>query len=215
MPTGEVAEAASGSESTIIVEWPSPEPRLALLDLESEGPGVVAVALGDTEVDRLDLEAGRRRVRVDLPADRQQPGRNLLRVSVASRAATEEAAETPPLPRLRDVFVGVADMAPALELIEEDVPAVEVMRAGGVPSLHQAGPSTLRYAVRLPEDAVLRFTPRTGSESQGLVRFRVSVEATPDAAREIWSLELDSGAAGEEVSVPLAGDAGDLRLLLL
>src|SRR6185295_15391951 len=85
----------------------------------------------------------------------------------------------------------------------------------GVPRLDQVGPSSVFYAVRLPEAGELRFRPalhplaRTGG---GAAAFRVTLEQAeqPGQVREVWSrvLRPADAEASRDVVVPLPGAAG-------
>ncbi len=211
---------SSWFEAPFFVDWPVVEPRLAVLDLElpeQAAPSLV-VLLNDEEVANLEPESGRRRYRFPLPAEAQRPGRNRLavRVSSADPAAADVVESSDP--RVHGLAIGPAEDAGLVALAEHDVAPFSVNRDAGIPSLRQAAPLTLRFAVRLPDDAELRFTPRlsTDDPSEVPVRFCVTLELTAGGGQELWCLDLAAGdPASEEVTVPLPGQAGEPALLSL
>src|SRR5262249_13162395 len=87
-------------------------------------------------------------------------------------------------------------------------------RTEGVPTLVEVGPSVVRYAVRLPASAELRFTPELhpGARAAGAsASFRVTEEARAGEEREVWSSVQGPGSARPaEVRVALEGREGDI-----
>ena len=60
----------------------------------------------------------------------------------------------------------------------------------GIPALLQVGPSVVRYAIRLPPEAELRFTPGlhpAATASAAAVLFKVTLEAGTGGEEELWS----------------------------
>src|SRR6185295_8168122 len=89
-----------------------------------------------------------------------------------------------------------------------------VVEAAGLPSLVQIGPSVVRYAVRLPAAAELRFTPALHPAARAAaarVSLRVTIEARPGEERELWSRVIGPGdGKPAEETVALPGGAGDV-----
>jgi arylsulfatase len=71
----------------------------------------------------------------------------------------------------------------------------------------------LEYAVRLPESAELRFTPRADGDGDGPSVFRVALTLQGEPVRELLTVRVASGGTHPEVHVPLPGEAGRLALL--
>jgi arylsulfatase A-like enzyme len=103
------------------------------------------------------------------------------------------------------------------DLLLRDAPRpFAVTPVDGVPSLSLIGPALVRFALRLPPAAELRFTPElplAARASAGAASFRVTFESAdrPGAERELWSLALrGNDKSPGEVSVRLPGQAGEL-----
>ena len=195
--------AATRYERTAFVTWRRLAPRDAVLDLEApRAQGEAVVFLNEKLLQRVRLSEGRGRYRVPLPESAQSRRRNRLRV------------EHPEQAQLHDAVVGAAsDPALALLLQPDAPPPLAAEGARWVPSLLQAGPSTLRFALRLPEAAELRFRPAPAKPAVG-ARLRVSVE-TADGERDLWTGVAPRDEAGAEVAVRLPGPAGTLARLSL
>jgi len=216
---GEEAES-SWFEAPFFVDWPAVEPRVAVLDVELPAPAApsLVVLLNDEEVARLEPESGRRRYHLPLPVEAQRPQRNRLAVRISASAPAAEDGGEPSDPRVHGLAIGPVEDAALGALAEHDVAPLSVDREGGLPSLRQAGPITLRFAARIPEDAELRFTPRRASDdpSEVPVRFGVTLERAAGEGQELWSLDLAPGdPAPEEVVLPLPGPGGEPVLLSL
>jgi arylsulfatase A-like enzyme len=198
--------------STVLLEWADPAPRTLVLDLERPrwGSGEAAVTLDRTALGKLRLKPGRASYAVLLPAEAQRRGRNRVRLTFLPGATGERPPPAGPPPRLRSVGVGGPGEALAPR-------AVDVRPAGeGVgPVLVQAAGTRLDYAVRLPEAAEIRFTPRVGeTEAPSLV---FAVEAQPEGRpqRELFRVTLEKGEASSERRVSIPGEAGGVALLSL
>jgi len=84
-----------------------------------------------------------------------------------------------------------------------------------VPSLRLVGPALVRYALRLPAGAELRFTPElldAARAAAGAASFRVTFEsAGAPGERELWSLVLRANDKPPgEVVVRIPGSGGDI-----
>src|SRR6185295_4331511 len=94
-----------------------------------------------------------------------------------------------------------------------------VASTDGVLRLTQAGPSALRYGLRIPDDATLRFTPELHPASRAAgrsVRMQVTLEMEGNASRVLWAETLDAHRPVlREVSVTLGAPAGTAARLSL
>ena len=125
-------------------------PREALLDLQAtDAGGEALVHLNEREIARLALAPGRARYAVSLPEAAQTRRQNRLRVVYPKGAELQSAriarADDPTLAALR---------ASALPMLGPGA-------TRGVPELEQAGPSALRFVLRVPE-AGLRVDAEAG-----------------------------------------------------
>ena len=136
--------------------WAVAAPRVALLDLATGLRGqAVTVLLNEQPIGRLALAEVRGRYRLELPAERQRAGDNTLAFRFDRAAPATGLGGRRVAAAFYSLAVG-AEGDPGLEdLLAKDAPALaSVTRAG---SLVQVGPSILRYSLRLPPDAELRF----------------------------------------------------------
>src|SRR5262245_20777311 len=115
------------------------------------------------------------------------------------------------------LLTGAADDAGLDDLLRRDARrAVAVAEAEGIPSLVLVGPAVLRFALRLPPDAELRFSPEllpAARAGAGRASFRVTVESAsaPGTEDEVWSRVLGpNDKPPGEVTVRIPGRAGDL-----
>ncbi|MFI5183598.1 MAG: sulfatase, partial [Vicinamibacteria bacterium] len=87
----------------------------------------------------------------------------------------------------------------------------------GTPALTEVGPGVVRYAIRLPESAELRFTPDLDPAARaaaGAASFRVTLESKPGEERDLWSRVVSAkDPKPTEVVVPLPGSAGEIARL--
>jgi arylsulfatase A-like enzyme len=212
----------SKAEAELVLRW-SPAPRVAVLDLapyHGVQDQAVRVLLNGAPVGSFRLNDARHRYRLTLPAERQRPGENRLRFEfdkTASPADLEPGNQD--RRRLAAAFYSLA-VAPKADAALDDLLRREAPRPfavgddGGVPSLTLLGPSSLRYALRVPEAAELRFRPRVHRAARGSatdIPFRVTLEARPGEERELWSRVLRGGDDDPaEVSVLLPGRPGDV-----
>ena len=226
-------EAASGGadpflwargEAEVSLDFDDARPRAAVAELApyARVHGQSAeVLLNGSPVARFTLNDARHRYAIPLPAEAQRPGENRLRFVFAATASPSEEAGNLDRRQLAAAFhslvVGPADDAGLQDLLRRDAPpAFGAARRDGVPALHQVGTSVLRYAIRLPARAQLRFTPAlhpAAAASAASVLFKVTLERPGGRERELWSESLGPRDAAEEVAVSLPGDEGDLALL--
>ncbi len=220
---GEPFQWAKG-EAELALRFESVQPRAAVVDLapyEGLQTQSVEISLNESPVTGFDLADGRSRYYFSLPEDAQRPGDNRLRF-VFARASSP--AEADPASRDRRELAArfysltVGPEGDRLQdLLRREAPRpFEVAEVEGVPSLHLVGPAAVRYALRLPRAAELRFTPelpRAARASAGAASFRVTLESegTPGQERELYRLVLGGNDEGPgEVVVPLPGEEGEL-----
>jgi arylsulfatase A-like enzyme len=196
---GDEDVTATRHERTAFVSWRGLAPREAVLDLEAPAGGEAAVFLNETELARLPLAVGRKRHRLALPREAQARRHNRIRVVMPERA------------RLHSVAVGGPEAAGS----RGEPPLLDSRADGRLPTLEQAGPSALRFAVRLPEAAELRFTPAALGDAGGHARMRVSFEPADGPERDLWSGDPARPGGTNEVAIPLPEVAGELARLTL
>jgi arylsulfatase A-like enzyme len=214
----------SKQEAEVAFQWPAAEPRVAVVDLapyRGAGPQAVEVSLNGARVDGFRLNDDRHRYRVGLPAAAQKSGDNRLRFAFAAAAAPSDA-DPKSLDRRKlaaafySVVAGPSSDASIEDLLARDAPRpFAVGEEGAVPTLTLLGPSVVRYAVRLPPSAELRFTPELDAAARaaaGKASFRVLYEDEGGGGeREVWGRVLDARekAPGEQV-VRLPGREGEI-----
>lgn len=186
--------------------------QVAVLDLEP-APGLAGQRLAwfvrGRLGGRLVLQAGRRRYRLELPEDGEQRPRRLRLDFEQATPAGEEARAA----RLHSLLLTSAD-DPLLGALQAGTPALAVTRADGRARLTQHGAGALRYALRLPASAELRFQPFLDPASAPAL-LRASLSGERGDSRELWRQALVPGQQGDEQRVALPGAAGDLGLLEL
>ena len=216
----------SRREAEVSLTWISPAPRAAVADLapyEGVSKQSAVVTLNGVEVARLNLDALRHRYRIPLPAEAQRPGDNRLRFSFADAASPASLD-----PKSRDtgnlaaafhsLVLGDASEAGLDDLLAREAPRpFALARDAGVPRLDQVGPSSVFFAIRLPEAAELRLRPalhaaaRTGG---GSAAFRITLEDAerPRQAREVFGhvLRPQDREGERDVVVRLQGRPGDI-----
>lgn len=212
----------SKGEAEISLTWPKAEPRIAVVDL-APYRGVkgqsAEVLLNGAPVGHVTLNDLRYRYRIALPAEAQREGDNRLRFVFAATASPADDPANPDRRQLAAAFYSLV-VAPACDegledLLARDAPhPFSVIDTGSVPALVEIGPAVVRYAVRLPPGAELRFSPDLHPSARAAgaaASFRVTVETRPGEEREAWSRVLGArDAAPGEVSVALPGGAGDI-----
>jgi len=212
----------SKGEAEVSLTWPKAEPRVAVVDL-APYRGVrgqtAEVRLNGVTVERLRLNDLRHRYRIALPAEAQREGDNRLRFVFAATASPSDRDGSADRRQLAASFYSLV-VAPARDAGVEDLLARDaphpfsVTDAGGAPALTEIGPAIVRYAVRLPPGAELRFSPDLHASARAAgtaASFRVTVESRPGEEREVWSRVIGPrDAAPGEVVVALPGSAGDI-----
>jgi arylsulfatase A-like enzyme len=212
----------SRGEAEVSLTWPDVEPRVAVVDL-APYRGVrgqsAEIRLNGTALESLKLNDLRHRYRIVLPADGQREGDNRLRFVFASTASPSDEGSNPDRRQLAAAFYSLV-IAPARDpgvedLLARDAPhPFSVTDVGGVPALAEIGPAVVRYAVRLPPGAELRFSPDLHPSARAAgaaASFRVTVETRPGEEREVWSRVVGPrDAAPGEIDVALPGSAGDI-----
>jgi len=194
----------------IVLRWPGATPRQAVVDLEPYAGlarQAAAVFLNGKPVGRVVLGPGRRRYLVDLPGETQWSAGGENRLRFEFEAGSEVAAYGRPLAAAFYALAvgpsgsGVADLG-----AEGALAPVSVSLSEGAPGLLQAGPSALRFAVRLPGRAELRFTPAAPPGAVTAAGVRITLDSG-EGEREIWK----GGTGGtQEVALPLVGSVGTL-----
>ena len=212
----------SKGEAEVSFTWAKAEPRVAVVDL-APYRGVkgqsAEVRLNGATLERLKLNDLRHRYRVGLPAEAQREGDNRLRFAFAATASPADDPGNADRRQLAAAFyslvVGPSRDAGLEDLLARDAPPpFSAAVTGGVPTLVEIGPAVVRYAVRLPPGAELRFSPDLHPSARAAgaaASFRVTVETRPGEEREIWGRVIGPrDAAPGEVAVALPGAAGDI-----
>jgi arylsulfatase A-like enzyme len=222
--TGDTFLWAKG-EAEIALQWRQVFPRVAILDL-APYRGLKAqsaeVRLNGKPVGRLTLNDERYRYRVALPAEAQRIGENRLGfLFVATGSPSASDPKNPDRRQLAAAFyslaVGRAGDPTLDDLLGRDAPRpFSVTSAQGAPSLTLVGPSLVRFAIRLPPAAELRFTPdlHPGARAAaGAASFKVTFEDQEQGGRErvIWSRVISArDTKVREVVLGLPGAGGDI-----
>ena len=233
LPEGFYREAGAGGEpflwargeAEVALRFEDVAPRAVVVDMapfEGTGGQSVEVRLDGKPVDRFRLADLRSRYRIALPVEEQRLGANRLRF-VFARTASPVAAD----PSSRDerqlaaafysLTIAAASDAGLEDLLRRDAPRpFAVKDEGGVPAISLVGPALVRFAVRLPEGAELRFAPALAVAARaaaGAASFRVTFETEdePGRERELWArvLRANDEEPGE-VAVRLPGEPGRL-----
>ncbi len=130
-------------------------------------------------------------------------GENRLRFVFASTASPSEQPGNADRRQLAAAFhslvVGAAGDTGLDDLLRRDAPpAFGAIAKDGIPALVQVGPSVVRYAIRLPPRAELRFTPElhpAATASAAAALFKVTLEKTPGREEELWSARIGPGSS--------------------
>ena len=151
------AAASAEREVELLLRWPEPAPRSAVLDV-APGAGLAgqsARGAAQRRADRLlALAEGRGRYRLELPEAAQRPRANSLGLGFARADERGVAA------LLYGVVIGPARDERLGELAAPGAPPpLTVSGAGEAAEIVQVAPSTLRFAFLAPPDGELRFRP--------------------------------------------------------
>ena len=214
----------SKAESEVALRFDRTIARLGVLDLapfRGVRAQTVEVLLNEAPVARFALNDTRHRYRLDLPAALQRAGDNRLRFRFGAAAAP--AASDPRSTDRRELAaafyglaIGDAGDTGLEDLLTPDAPRpFEAAESGkGVPALTLVGPSVVRFAIRMPVGAELRFTPALHEGALAAAAgatFKVLYQEASGGERELWSrVVLPREAKVEEQSVRLPGSAGDI-----
>jgi arylsulfatase A-like enzyme len=210
----------SKDASELSFTWPKTEARAAVVDLApytgARGQSL-ELWLNGASLARVPLSDLRHRYRFELPAAAQREGENRLRFVFAKAASPADAdPHNGDKRRLAAAFygltVGAASDPALLDLLGRDAPApFAVGESKGAPTLTLVGPAAVRYAVRLPAEAELRFSPdlHPAARAAGArASFRVTLETQAGEEREVWAQVVDARSPGPgEVRVPLPAAA--------
>jgi arylsulfatase A-like enzyme len=213
----------SKREAEVAFQWEAVEPRVAVLDA-APYQGVkeqsVEVRLNSAPVERFRMNDDRFRYRIALPAAAQRPGDNRLRfVFAATASPVDDDPKSLDQRQLAAAFytlvTGSSADSSLEDLLGRGAPrpfAVEAEK--GVPAVTLVGPAVVRFALRLPASAELRFTPEflpAARAAAGAASFRVTVEGMSGGEREAWARVIDAKAQapGEQV-VRIPGRAGGI-----
>jgi arylsulfatase A-like enzyme len=218
------AFAWSKAEAEVLLPFDRAVARAAVVDLASYD-GVedqdAEVFLNGIPVGEFRLGRQRSRHYLSLPPETQQPGENRLRFVFAQAAIPmERDPESRDRRQLAAAFYSLTvglEADPGLQdLLRREAPrpfAVTVDE--GVPVLSLVGPSAVRFALRLPGAAELRFEPElpvAARAAAGGAVFRATLEREGAAGEEeLFRLELRGNEEGPgEVVVPLDGEQGEI-----
>jgi arylsulfatase A-like enzyme len=212
----------SRKEAEVSLSWPGVAPRAAVVEL-APYKGVkgqaVEVALNGNRVAGFALNDNRHRYGFALPAEAQAAGENRLRFTFRDTGSPGEDPRNPDRRHLAAAFysltVGPASDPTLQDLLGRDAPApFAATSTAGVPSLVQVGPSVVRYALRLPAGAELRFQPDLHPAARAAaasVSLRVTLETRAGQEQELWSrVVAPRDPAPREAVVSLPGATGDI-----
>jgi arylsulfatase A-like enzyme len=216
----------SKGESELSLQWPEPEARTAVLEMAPYGgvkDQVVQVRLNGSQVARFALNDARHRYRVELPAQAQKNGDNRLRFTFERTASPSADGGNADRRQLAAAFYSLT-VGPRSDVGLEDLlrreapPPFAAGETDGVPTLVQVAPSSLVYALSLPEAAELRFTPELhplARSAAASALLRVTLEFESGGQIELWQGRVGSSSRPQEVAVKLPGSAGTLVRLAL
>jgi arylsulfatase A-like enzyme len=213
----------SKGEAEVAFQWGAVVPRVAILDA-APYRGVkqqsVEVLLNGTPVERFKLNDVRHRYRIGLPAGAQKTGDNRLRfVFAATASPADEDPRSLDKRQLAAAFytlvTGPSSDASLEDLLGRDAPRpFDVSDEKGVRRLTLLGPAVVRFALKVPPSAELRFTPQllpAARAAAGAASFRVTIESLGGGEQEVWSRVVEArGKDPGEQAVRIPGGAGDI-----
>jgi arylsulfatase A-like enzyme len=217
-------------EAEVDIPLETVEPRAAVVDMapyRHVASQAVEVQLNGVPVTRFALSDLRARYRLPLPAAAQRSGENRLRFVFAGTASPSDQDPTNlDKRRLAAAFYSLtlgAEEDPALDdLLRRDAPRpFAVTEVDGAPSLTLVGPALVRFTVRLPARAELRFTPALALAARaaaGTASFRVTYESIQGQGsdKELWSRVLRGNEPPpREVRLRLPGREGEIARVSL
>ena len=215
----------SRGEAEVLLRFEHVAPRSAVVDLapfRGLRDQTAEVRLNGEVLARFSLADLRSRYPFSLPLRAQRPGENHLRF-VFARTASPADADPKSLDKrqlaaaLYSLTLGTGSGGKLDDLLRRDAPhPFAVTVADHVPSLSLIGPALVRFTVRVPAGAELRFTPELALAARaaaGAASFRVTFESEdqPGLERELWSLVLrGNDKPPGEVAIALPGPAGKI-----
>ena len=204
--------SSAQKEADVRLSWPAPSSRVGMLDVAPAAglrTQAATVRLNDQIVGRLALTPGRRRYRIALPAEAQRAGENILGFRFGDAAPATGASGERRAAAFYSLTIGSEGDRALEDLRERDAPPpVSIAEAS---SIVQVGPSILRYGLRLPPQAELRFTPslhRAARDAGGWADLGVWLEDEAGAGRQVWHGRVDGRERPDEVRVALSGPPG-------
>lgn len=208
----------SKRESEVQLQFEDIAPRSAVLDL-TPFPGVrdqrLRVTLNGAEIAELEIAPERRRYLVPLPQEAQTAGAGANRLGLRFRdvAPAGSALGRRGAAALHSIAWGADGDAALLDLLARGAPPPLAVEQDPARLVQTAG--AVRYALRVPKGAELRFTPRLHPGAAGArPRFRVVLE-TEAGSRELWARDLDATSTPREERVRFDAPAGSLARLSL
>jgi len=214
-------------EAEVSLTWEEVFARVGLLDIAAFR-GIkeqrIEVFLNGKSVERFALDSTRRRHRLSLPTEAQRIGENRIRFVFGDSAAPSEVSpESSDSAKLAAAFfsltIGKASEAGLEDLLRRDAPPPFSVESAGGSRLIQVGPSVVRYGLRLPTGAEIRFSPELHEAARlagGAAMFRVTLEDRPGEEREIWSRVIRAqDPKSPELRIGIPGKAGAVVRLAL
>ena len=218
-------------EAELLLRFDEVAPRSAVVDLapfRGLRDQTAEVRLNGEVLTRFTLGDLRSRYPFALPTRAQRPGENRLRFVFAKTGSPADADPKNLDKRqlaaaLYSLTLGTDAKGTLDDLLRRDAPRpFAVTEADHVPSLSLIGPALVRFTVRVPKGAELRFTPELALAARaaaGAASFRVTFESEdqPGVERELWSRVLrGNDKPPGEVTVALPGPADTIgRVALL